>query len=135
MRTHLPASGALRGDRDAGVGKLHKMAESTADVLGLDWSTDMAEARAALGPDRVLQGNVDPAVLFASEVSHAPVPSSCPLMLHLLAFLKGSTFVHRRGLQTGKCLPATSVAKSRPVLWEGQWPSQEQFSPSRAELT
>ena len=69
------------GGRGAGVGKLHKMAESTADVLGLDWSTDMAEARAALGPDRVLQGNVDPALLFASEVSCAPVPSPCPCML------------------------------------------------------
>ncbi|CAL5228987.1 g12224 [Coccomyxa viridis] len=52
---------------NGGVGKLQRMAESTADVLGLDWSTDMAEARAVLGPDRVLQGNMDPAVLFASE--------------------------------------------------------------------
>ena len=59
------------------------MAESTADVLGLDWSTDMAEARAVLGPDRVLQGNVDPAVLFASEVSPAPLPPSCPLCMPL----------------------------------------------------
>ena len=61
------------------MGKLHRMAESTADVLGLDWSTDMAEARAVLGPERVLQGNVDPAVLFASEVSPALPPPSCPL--------------------------------------------------------
>ena len=36
-------------------------------MLGLDWSTDMAEARQVLGSDRVIQGNVDPAVLFASE--------------------------------------------------------------------
>ena len=52
------------------MGKLHRMAESTADVLGLDWSTDMAQARSVLGNGRVLQGNVDPAVLFASEVSY-----------------------------------------------------------------
>lgn len=51
----------------AGVGKLHRMAGITSDVLGLDWSTELAEARAVLGSNRVLQGNVDPAVLFASE--------------------------------------------------------------------
>ena len=60
------------------------MAASTADVLGLDWSTDMAEARSVLGHDRVLQGNVDPAVLFASEVSCAPGQISCPLMMSAL---------------------------------------------------
>ena len=65
----------------AGVGKLQRMAACSADVLGLDWSTDMAEARSVLGHDRVLQGNVDPAVLFASEVSPAPVQSSCPLVV------------------------------------------------------
>lgn len=71
----------LRGNATAGVGKLQRMAESTADVLGLDWSTDMAEARAVLGPDRVLQGNMDPAVLFASEVSPLPPTYLC-LRLH-----------------------------------------------------
>ena len=50
-----------------GVGKLHRMAECNADVLGLDWSTDMAEARQVLGSNKVIQGNIDPAVLFASE--------------------------------------------------------------------
>ena len=50
-----------------GVGKLHRMTGCSADVLGLDWSTDIAEARQVLGSDRVIQGNVDPAVLFASE--------------------------------------------------------------------
>ena len=40
---------------------------STADVVGLDWNTSMAEARAAAGADRTLQGNVDPMVLFGPE--------------------------------------------------------------------
>ena len=44
------------------------MAEITADVLGLDWNSDMGEARALFGSERVLQGNVDPSVLFVSEV-------------------------------------------------------------------
>lgn len=74
------------------MGKLHRMAESTADVLGLDWSTDMAEARAVLGPDRVLQGNVDPAVLFASEVSPALLlPPSSPFRMPLSSDLQGNS--------------------------------------------
>ena len=55
-----------------GVGKLHRMAECNADVLGLDWSTDMAEARQVLGSNKVIQGNIDPAVLFASEACPRP---------------------------------------------------------------
>ena len=38
-----------------GVGKLEAMKDSKADVIGLDWSTNMAEARDVLGPERVLQ--------------------------------------------------------------------------------
>lgn len=52
---------------NGGVGKLGIMKESAADVIGLDWSTDMAEARMVFGPDRVLQGNMDPMYLFANE--------------------------------------------------------------------
>ena len=51
---------------NGGVGKLAAMGGCTADVLGLDWNTDMSEARATY-PDRVLQGNVDPMVLFGTE--------------------------------------------------------------------
>ena len=51
-----------------GVGKLHVMKEHCqADVIGLDWSTDMAEARRVFGSDATLQGNVDPMVLFGTE--------------------------------------------------------------------
>lgn len=52
---------------NGGVGKLEAMKDSKADVIGLDWSTNMAEARAVLGPERVLQGNMDPMYLFAGE--------------------------------------------------------------------
>jgi|TARA_B100001142_G_scaffold162578_1_gene162651 uroporphyrinogen decarboxylase len=51
---------------NGGCGKLHELKKSTADVIGLDWNTSMSEARAVLGPDRVLQGNMDPMYLFAS---------------------------------------------------------------------
>jgi uroporphyrinogen decarboxylase len=36
-----------------------------AEVYGVDWRLDLADARTALGPNAVLQGNLDPAVLFA----------------------------------------------------------------------
>ena len=42
------------------------MTDMTADVIGLDWNTDMTAARRTLGSMKV-QGNVDPMVLFAPE--------------------------------------------------------------------
>jgi len=46
----------------------------TADVVGLDWASDMARTRATFGRTAVLQGNVDPQVLFGDEESiHAAV--------------------------------------------------------------
>lgn len=49
---------------NGGTGKLEEMRASNADVIGLDWATTMRAAKAALGPDHKLQGNVDPMVLF-----------------------------------------------------------------------
>jgi uroporphyrinogen decarboxylase len=42
------------------------MADSGADALGLDWTTDMGEARRRVGDKVALQGNMDPNVLYAS---------------------------------------------------------------------
>jgi uroporphyrinogen decarboxylase len=35
------------------------------DALGLDWTVNLAKARAAVGESKALQGNIDPNVLFA----------------------------------------------------------------------
>jgi len=41
------------------------LAEAGGQVIGLDWRVDMAEARTLLGPDRPVQGNLDPVSLLA----------------------------------------------------------------------
>jgi len=38
---------------------------SGADVMGIDWRLPLSRARAVLGPDVAVQGNLDPAALFA----------------------------------------------------------------------
>jgi len=45
---------------------LELMADTGADALGLDWSTDLAMARKRVGNRVALQGNLDPAVLYAT---------------------------------------------------------------------
>ncbi len=36
------------------------------NVVGLDWTMDIAESRALVGNDKVLQGNMDPCALYGS---------------------------------------------------------------------
>lgn len=43
---------------------LEAMAETGCDALGLDWNTDIADARRRVGDNVALQGNMDPSVLY-----------------------------------------------------------------------
>ena len=45
---------------------LETMADSGADALGIDWTTDIGDARARVGKRAALQGNMDPSMLYAS---------------------------------------------------------------------
>jgi uroporphyrinogen decarboxylase len=45
---------------------LEAMTDTGADALGLDWTTDLGDARRRVGDQVALQGNLDPAVLYAS---------------------------------------------------------------------
>lgn len=42
------------------------MAALSCQALGLDWNMDPKESRAIIGPDKTLQGNLDPCVLYGS---------------------------------------------------------------------
>ncbi|GIH13806.1 uroporphyrinogen decarboxylase [Rugosimonospora africana] len=65
----------LSGLAESGVPRIHfgvgtghmlpAMAEAGADVVGVDWRTPLDTAAALLGPNFAVQGNLDPAVLFA----------------------------------------------------------------------
>jgi uroporphyrinogen decarboxylase len=65
----------LTGLAGAGVPRIHfgvgtavllgAMGEAGADVVGVDWRTPLDRATRLIGPGRSVQGNLDPAVLFA----------------------------------------------------------------------
>ncbi len=62
---------------DAGTGKLELIQKCSANVVGLDWNTDMATARQTLGRDIKVQGNVDPMVLFGPEEAIRKAVKEC----------------------------------------------------------
>lgn len=49
------------------AGILERMAQSGVDLVSVDWTVDMAEARARLGTNIGVQGNLDPCALFGSK--------------------------------------------------------------------
>ncbi len=72
----LPASRkVLRGMADLAVPRIHfgvgtgellaLMAEAGADVVGVDWRVPLKLARSRIGPERAVQGNLDPAICLA----------------------------------------------------------------------
>ena len=45
---------------------LESIAETGCDAIGLDWTTEIGEARSSVGDRVALQGNMDPTILYAS---------------------------------------------------------------------
>ena len=46
---------------------MEKQRDMGCDMIAVDWSIDMAEARRILGPDIPISGNIDPTILFGSK--------------------------------------------------------------------
>jgi uroporphyrinogen decarboxylase len=72
----MPHSAAVLGGlADAGVPRIHfgvgtaallgAMGEAGADVVGVDWRTPLDAATTLIGPERPVQGNLDPCTTFA----------------------------------------------------------------------
>jgi len=71
---------------------LEAMAASGADALGIDWTTDLGEARQRVGHKVALQGNMDPSVLYAS-----PERIRAEVAAILASYGKGSGHVFNLG--------------------------------------
>lgn len=65
------------------------MGEAGADVVGVDWRIPMDEAVRRVGPGKALQGNLDPAVLFAGREA---VETKAQEVLDAAADLEGHVF-------------------------------------------
>ncbi|ACK66985.1 uroporphyrinogen decarboxylase [Rippkaea orientalis PCC 8801] len=49
------------------AGVLELMGQSGVDIVSVDWTVDMADARQRLGRNMMVQGNIDPGILFGSK--------------------------------------------------------------------
>ncbi|MFF2012767.1 uroporphyrinogen decarboxylase [Streptomyces sp. NPDC058195] len=110
-RSVLPASakvfdavagyGVPRIHFGVGTGELlGLLGEAGADVVGVDWRVPMDEAARRVGPGKALQGNLDPAVLFAPTRA---VEEKAREVLDAAAGLEGHVFNLGHGV-----LPSTS---------------------------
>ncbi len=79
VRPHVPVILFVLGT----PGVFDAMLETGASALSVDWRIDMARARAEAGDDIVLQGNLDPAALYADPAeierrAHAIIRAAGP---------------------------------------------------------
>jgi uroporphyrinogen decarboxylase len=90
---------------------LESLAGTGADVLSVDWHTDLADARNRLGTRVALQGNVDPSVLLGDEEGVRRAARA--------AIEKTGGVGHILNLGHG-ILPNTPVANARAFVEAGQ---------------
>ena len=87
---------------------LRDMKEAGGDVIGLDWRTDLAWGWETVGSDRGIQGNLDPAVLFAPR---GEIERRVKAILGKAAGRPGHIFNLGHGI-----LPGTPVENARAVV-------------------
>lgn len=90
---------------------LESLARTGADVLSIDWQTDLAAARKTLGTRVALQGNVDPSILLGDESDVRRAARE--------AIEKTGGIGHILNLGHG-ILPNTPVANARAFVEAGQ---------------
>jgi uroporphyrinogen decarboxylase len=103
------SAAALGAVADLGVPRIHfgvgtgellgAMGEAGAEVVGVDFRLTLAEGSRRVGPDRAVQGNLDPAVLFA------PWPA---VEQRVLAVLEDAQGVPGHVFNLGHGVPATA---------------------------
>src|ERR1700735_1740025 len=87
------------------------LGRSGADVISVDWRTDLGEARKILGPRLALQGNVNPEILLGTEEAISAAATSA------LKTLGGVGHILNLG---HGILPTTPVANAKAFVRAGQ---------------
>ncbi len=90
---------------------LESVAKSGADVISVDWHTDLTDARQRFGRRVALQGNVDPAILLGAETDIREAARA--------AVRKTGGLGHILNLGHG-ILPTTPVANAKAFVEAGQ---------------
>ena len=90
---------------------LPAIAQSGADVLSVDWRVNLADLRKTLGPTIALQGNLDPALLFAPPEQIARATRG------ILAQLGGEGHILNLG---HGIMPTTPVENAKIFIETGQ---------------
>ena len=85
--------------------QLEALADIGADCVGLDWTTDIGRARKRVGDKVALQGNLDPALLYASS---GAVRAEVAHILHRYGAHPGHVFNLGHGIGVGT--PVENVA-------------------------
>nr|WP_241562602.1 uroporphyrinogen decarboxylase [Streptomyces hoynatensis] len=86
----VAGTGVPRIHFGVGTGELlGLLGEAGADVVGVDWRVPLDEAARRVGPGKALQGNLDPAVLFAPRTA---VEAQARRVLDAAASLPGHVF-------------------------------------------
>jgi uroporphyrinogen decarboxylase len=90
---------------------LQSVVKSGADVISVDWRTDLADARQKFGRRVALQGNVDPAILLGAEMDIREAART--------AVQETGGLGHILNLGHG-ILPTTPVANAKAFVEAGQ---------------
>jgi uroporphyrinogen decarboxylase len=102
---------------------LESLARSGADVVSVDWHSDLAEARRTLGRSVALQGNVDPTILLGPEAAVRRAAQA--------AVEKTGGLGHILNLGHG-ILPTTPVANAKAFVDAGK--TARVPAPARVEI-